>query len=72
MGMMTPGDHSILTSAFSTADALASDIGQRVTLELDQLMKKALADKRIVITHTVTLFEKLETVVLTLHTSKPN
>lgn len=72
MGMMTPGDHKIFTSAFSTADALASDIGQRITLELDQLMKLALAEKRIVITHTVTLFEKLETVILTIHTTKPN
>lgn len=70
MALQTPGDHAIISTSFSVADAEASDLLQRINLELAKLMKQAKAEGRIIITHTVTLFEKLETVVLTLHVVK--
>lgn len=70
MALQAPADHAIITAAFSVADAEASDILLRINLELAQLMKQAKSEGRIIITHTVTLFEKLESVVLTLHTVK--
>jgi hypothetical protein len=70
MSINTPADHKIITSSISTIGSEAEHILQAIDLELTKLMKNAVADGRIVISHTVTFFDHVESVVLTLHTVK--
>lgn len=71
MAITNANDHKITTRVFSIEGFEPEHLMTAVDAEVKKLMRDAIADQRVIMGHTVTLFEKLESVVITFHTVKP-
>ncbi len=71
MGMQTPADHKITTGRIQIDDMDPPVLLSAIDAEIVRLTKAAKTQGHIIVSHTVTLFQELKTVIVTLHTLKP-
>lgn len=70
MAMQNPADHKLIVNHLNFNGMDGAQLSQAMTLELDKMVREAKALGHVIVTHTVTQFPDIDTVVLTLQTFK--
>lgn len=71
MAINNPKDHSISTATFSFLEGeKIEDIVRALELNIEKLTRDAIKEGSVIMSHTVTLFENIGSVIVTLHKVK--